>query len=146
MVLVETCPAQWETVLIITSRLAFCREMWFIDFPCTSLPGRWLVIAYLISHQVSYQEGEAPLEVTVDEVPEPSLVSIQRWRDSQEASSSKVLTGDGSISKRAAKDTSQRSEAKTDGQRDRSNRLGTALFMSLGVGGHSVIHSVLKWR
>ena len=71
----------------------------------------------------------------MDEDPEPSLVSIQRWRDSQEASSSQVLTGDGSISKRAAKDISQRSEAKMDRQRDRSNRLGTALFMSLGCGG-----------
>ena len=104
----------------------------------TSLPRRWLFIAYLISHQVSYQEGEVPLEVAVDEDPEPSLVSIQRWRDSQEASSSQVLTGDGSISKRAAKDTSQRSEAKTDGQRDRSSRLGTALFMSLGCGGGAI--------
>ena len=71
----------------------------------------------------------------MDEDPEPSLVSIQRWRDSQETSSSKVLTGDGSISRRTIKDTSQRSEAKTDRQRDRSSRLGTALFMSLGGGG-----------
>ena len=75
-----------------------------------------------------------PLEVAVDEDPEPSLVSIQRWRDSQEASSSQLLTGDGSISRRTIKDTSHRTEAKTDGQRNRSSQLETALFMPLGVG------------
>lgn len=78
----------------------------------------------------------------MDEESQPSLVSIQRWRDSQETSSSRVLTGDGRVSIRAVKDTSHKSEALTDGQRDKSNRLATAFFMSLEVGG---ICSVLKW-
>ena len=78
----------------------------------------------------------------MDEESQPSLVSIQRWRDSQETSSSRVLTGDGRVSIRAVKDTSHKSEALTDGQRDKSNRLGTAFFMSLGGGG--MICSVLK--
>ena len=62
----------------------------------------------------------------MDEESQPSLVSIQRWRVLQEASSSQVLTEDGSVSVRAVKDTSHRSEASTDGQRDKSNRLATA--------------------
>ena len=65
----------------------------------------------------------------MDEESQPSLVSIQRWRDLQETSSSRVLTEDGSISIRAVKDTSHRSEVSTDGQRDKSNRLGTAFFV-----------------
>lgn len=65
----------------------------------------------------------------MDEESQPSLVSIQRWRDLQEASSSRVLTEDESISIRAVKDTSHKSEASTDGPRDKSNRLGTAFFV-----------------
>ena len=75
----------------------------------------------------------------MDEDSQPSLVSIQRWRDSQGASSSQVLTGDESVSKR---DSSHRSEARTVGQMDLSSRLG---FFMAWEGDNYVLVKYFKW-